>query len=107
MAIKIKKSEFAGAGAAVQFGGVLCFFVGFVFPDVSGMAFFIFAIAAGALLIIGSRMANVLKCSDCLGKVDREAQVCRHCGARLDDLPTAPKGPAKDGTDRAMRDALR
>lgn len=75
MAWKKKKSEFAGAGAAVQAVGVLACFIAFPFGIIAGIA----------LLLIGSRMAIGWKCSDCAGKVEKEASVCQHCRAKFEE----------------------
>lgn len=80
MANKIKKTEMAGAGAAMQLLGVISLVVGFM-SEIVGLVFFG---GLGVLLLIyGGIKANVTKCSDCMGKVDRSARVCPHCRADL------------------------
>lgn len=74
MATKIKKAEFAGVGALVQFIGVILCFVAFPLGVLPGLL----------LLIIGGRMAIVIKCSECRGKIDKEANICPHCRAAFD-----------------------
>ena len=73
MATKIKKAEFAGVGMFLQLLGlVLCFL------------FFPFGLIAGLILLVyGGIKANVHVCSDCRGKVEKQARVCRHCRADL------------------------
>lgn len=80
MATKIKKSESAGAGAGLQLLGVILGIVGFFLGPV-GLVFF--GGLGLCLFFYGSSKANVLKCSDCMGKVEKEARVCPHCRAEL------------------------
>ncbi len=75
MATKKQKTEFAGAGAAVQAVGVLACFLVFPWGLIAGVM----------LLIIGGRMAVSQRCSECAGKVEKAARVCQHCGARFED----------------------
>lgn len=69
----VKRTEFAGAGAAVQAVGVLFCFLLFPVGLVVGIT----------LLVIGGRMAIVHRCSECAEKVQKEAKVCAHCRARF------------------------
>ena len=91
MASKVKKSEFVGIGAAIQAIGLIVCFIAFPFGVVAGII----------LLIVGSRMAIVYKCSECRGKVDKEAMVCQHCRANFGSPNDSSKG------NNAMRDAMR
>lgn len=90
MATKIKKSEFAGVGMFLQLLGVVLCFVLFPVGLIAGLI----------LLIYGGVKANVLKCSDCRGKVEKEARVCPHCRADFGGVRTA-------GKDSVERNALR
>jgi uncharacterized paraquat-inducible protein A len=79
---RIKKSEFVGAGAAVQAVGCLAFLVGAVLcTSVLGMLFGVVGILIGLLLlIIGGRMAIKLVCSNCGNKLSgREVRICPVC----------------------------
>lgn len=78
MATKIKKTEAAGSGAGLQLLGVILIIIGF-FLGAIGLA--VLGICGVILLIYGGISANVLKCSDCRGKVEKEAKVCPHCRA--------------------------
>jgi hypothetical protein len=80
MATKIKKTESAGGGAGLQLLGVVLIVVGF-FLGAIGLVFF--GGLGLVLLIYGGIKANVLKCSDCMGKVEKQARVCPHCRADL------------------------
>ena len=80
MAQKKKKSEFAGKGAVVQLLGVICFFLGFLGGFV-GVA--VGTCLALLLLIIGSRMAIKLICSDCGNKVEKTSKICPTCKAQF------------------------
>jgi membrane-bound ClpP family serine protease len=80
MATKLKKTEMAGAGMMLQLLGVVLIVVGFV-TELVGLMFFG---GLGLLLLIyGGMKANVTKCSDCMGKVEKEARVCPHCRAEF------------------------
>jgi hypothetical protein len=80
MATKLKKTEKAGSGMLLQLLGVVLIMIGFI----SGIMGLIFFGGLGLLLLIyGGVKANVLKCSDCLGKVEKEARVCPHCRAEF------------------------
>jgi hypothetical protein len=70
----VKKSEFVGTGALVQLVGVASLFI---FPLAIGVITFLI------LLVVGGRMAIVRVCSECRGKVDRQASRCPHCRANL------------------------
>jgi hypothetical protein len=72
---KVKTSEFAGFGTLLQAIGVLLCFVMFPIGLVGGVI----------LLVYGSMKANVWKCSECRGNVDKKASICRHCGTDFDD----------------------
>ena len=70
-ASKVRKGEFAGKGALVQF-------IGLIFC----LLFFPIGLCIGVVLLIaGGRMAFTLKCSSCMGRVEKEASVCPHCQA--------------------------
>lgn len=76
MATKLKKTEAGGSAMLLQLLGAILAVVGF-FLGAVGLVFFG---GLGLLLIIyGGIKANVLKCSDCMGKVEKEARVCPHC----------------------------
>lgn len=80
MATKLKRTEAAGAAMLLQLLGVVLGAVGFL----SGPVGLVFFGGLGLLLVIvGGVKANVLKCSDCLGKVEKDARVCPHCRAEL------------------------
>ncbi len=74
MATKIKKAEFAGAGMFIQLLGLVLCFVLFPVGLIVGIS----------LIIVGAVKAHVHVCSDCRGKVSKEARVCPHCRAELD-----------------------
>jgi membrane-bound ClpP family serine protease len=80
MTSKIRKTEMAGAGMMLQLLGVILMVVGFF---AGGMGFAFFGGLGLLLLIYGGIKANVIKCSDCLGKVEKEARVCPHCRAEF------------------------
>ena len=91
MATKIKKSEFAGGGMLVQLLGIGLIVVGCI----TGPFGLVFFGGCGLLLIIyGGIKANVVLCSDCRGKVEKEAIVCRHCRATFGD-DSGASGPEK------------
>jgi hypothetical protein len=69
----IKKAEFVGLGALVQFVGLILCFVLFPIGLLAGLV----------LLVAGGRMAIVRKCSECRNKVPKDARVCSACGARF------------------------
>jgi hypothetical protein len=80
MATKLKKTEAMGAGGGLQLLGVVLIVLG-AFMEPVGLVFFG---GLGLLLLIyGGLKANVLKCSDCMGKVEKDARVCPHCRADL------------------------
>jgi hypothetical protein len=73
-ATKIRKSEFAGKGALIQFIGLICCFLIFPFGLVAGII----------LLVVGGRIAIVTKCSACRGNVEKEARLCPHCRSEFE-----------------------
>jgi hypothetical protein len=80
MATKVRKKEFAGRGAALQLLALLAPFVGALLGPpgiVAGL------VALVALFWIGSQKSMPWACSDCRGRVDRQASVCPHCRATL------------------------
>ncbi len=85
---RIKKSEFAGAGAAVQAGGCLVFAVGGVLGATWGIGIqsgVMFGIIALILLVIGGRMAIRLVCSNCGNKLSgQEVRICPVCHCQFD-----------------------
>lgn len=75
-ATKTKKSAFVGKGAFVQLLGIVCCFL-----------FFPFGLIAGVLLLIaGSKMSFIYRCSNCGNRVETETRVCPHpnCGVRFE-----------------------
>lgn len=81
MAEKIKKTEVAGSAAGLQFLGVILIVVGL---SLGGFGVIVLGLSGVLLLIYGGFKANVLKCSDCRGKVEKAARVCPHCRAQFD-----------------------
>jgi len=77
MAYKVKKAEFLGVGAIVQLAGVASVFL---LPIVIGIP------SCLLLLIAGGAMARTHRCSECMNKVDKHANVCSHCGNKFMDF---------------------
>lgn len=73
---KIKKGEFAGAGAGVQAIGLVVFIVGLALH-------WIFVPVGLVLLIIGGRMAFRFLCSECGNRVEKTSRICPHCHAHF------------------------
>ncbi len=71
MAYRKRKSEFAGVGALVQLLGLILLFQIYLFP--------IGTIAAILILLIGSRLATKLICSDCGNKIEPSSLLCPTC----------------------------
>jgi len=76
-----RKSEFIGAGAAVQLLGVVVFLLSFALGIVGAAIGFIAMIM---LLLIGSRMSVHWVCGNCKNRIDsKKVTICPACHARL------------------------
>ena len=83
-AYKEKVVEFAGAGAAVQFAGLLVLGGG-IWKAVTTHQWLFFLlgglIAGTGLLVLGSEMSKRLICSNCGNSVGKASNICPTCKA--------------------------
>lgn len=76
MAQQIRKNEFAGKGAFVQFIGIV-FLIGGFFLGLRGLI--IGGLLGIGCLIAGSSMSKKLVCSNCGNRVEKLSRVCPTC----------------------------
>lgn len=78
----IKKTQFAGAGAAVQLMGVALAVVGALYFGDTGLV--VGGVAGLLLLVIGSNMSKAFLCSECRNPVASKAvRLCPACKAEF------------------------
>lgn len=82
----VRKSEFAGRGAAIQLVGILLPIVGAVVLGTVGLGLGLIGLVI--LLIVGSAQSRFWICSECRNRVqDRTVRVCPVCRAELSADP--------------------
>lgn len=78
----LRRSEFAGRGAAIQLLGLVAPVIGWALLGVIGAT--VGALVLLILLIVGSVQSRVHLCSECRNQVRaRSVRVCPACGAKL------------------------
>ena len=84
IARRIKKAEFAGAGAAIQGFGLLMPVAGFFILGIIGVVGGL--IGCMIMFFVGSQKSITWRCESCRNRlVDKQVLMCPTCGSNLTD----------------------
>lgn len=80
MAKCVSKTQFAGVGALVQLVGGVAVAAGAIYYGDTGLL--VGGVIGVALLVIGSNLSKIFRCSDCGNRLDgRHVKLCPTCKA--------------------------